>query len=306
MLITCPNCQSSYTVADTALGEKGRSVRCTKCKEVWHATPPPPAMAEPAAEEWQPSVDEWKPSTDEWQPPTDEWKPSVDEWQPTADPPAAEAGSAEPTGDAAWPQSDAAPDVDPPHVDDAPPVAPMLSDETAADAGSAALAYESVRRRKAARKQAQKERGIGITAGRVAAALALVLVALLFARETVVRIYPQTASLYGWLGFRINVRGLEFADLKSSYDTQDGTRVLFVEGGIRNISSKAQSVANLRYALRNAAGVEVYSWTGVPDRNMIPPGETTQFRTRLASPPNDGRDVRVTFVQREADAPQKH
>jgi predicted Zn finger-like uncharacterized protein len=300
MLITCPNCQSSYTVADTALGEKGRSVRCAKCKQVWHAEPPPPAMAEPAAEEWQPSVDEWKPSTDEWQPSTDEWKPSVDEWQPTVDPP---------TGDAAWPQPDAAPEVDPPHLDDAPPVVPPQHGDGLAEtaATSGASDYEAVRRRKAARKQAEKERGLGITAGRIAAVLAVVLVALLFARETVVRIFPQTASLYGWLGFNINVRGLEFVDLKSSYETQDGTRVLIVEGGIRNISSKSQSVANLRYALRNAAGAEVYSWTGVPDRNVVPAGETTSFRTRLASPPNDGRDVRVIFVGSEAAAaPQKH
>ena len=52
----------------------------------------------------------------------------------------------------------------------------------------------------------------------------------------------------------------------------------------------------MRFALRNAAGVEVYGWTGVPDRNLVPPGETTRFRTRLASPPNDGRDVRVSFA----------
>jgi hypothetical protein len=118
--------------------------------------------------------------------------------------------------------------------------------------------------------------------------------------------FPQTASLYSRLGFHINVRGLEFAGLTTAFETQDGTRVLFVEGDIRNISRANQPVANLRYALRNAAGVEVYSWTGVPDLNLVPPGETTHFRTKLASPPNDGRDVRVSFAPREAAAPQKH
>ena len=52
------------------------------------------------------------------------------------------------------------------------------------------------------------------------------------------------------LDFNINVRGLEFAGLKTSYDTQDGTRVLFVEGDIRNISSAVQPV--VRLALRAA------------------------------------------------------
>jgi hypothetical protein len=54
--------------------------------------------------------------------------------------------------------------------------------------------------------------------------------------------------------------------------------------------------------MRNAAGVEVYGWTGVPDRNMTPPGETTHFRTRLASPPSDGRDVRVSFALMSREA----
>jgi predicted Zn finger-like uncharacterized protein len=299
MLITCPNCQSSYTVADTALGEKGRSVRCAKCKEVWRAAPPP-AMAEPAVEEWQPSVDEWKPSTDEWQ-------PSTDEWQPTVDPPAAEAEPAAPTGDAAWPQPDAAPAVDPPHMDDAPPVVPGQHGDAPVEAAatSGGLEYDAARRRKAARKRAERERGFGVTAGRIAAALACILVALLVARESVVRMFPQTASLYSRLGFHVNVRGLEFGGLTTAFETQDGTRVLFVEGDIRNITRANQPVANLRYALRNAAGVEVYSWIGVPDLNLVPPGEMTHFRTRLASPPNDGRDVRISFVPREADAPQK-
>ena len=299
MQITCPNCQSSYTVADTALGEKGRSVRCAKCKEVWHAMPPVPAMAEPVVEEWQPSVDEWKPSTDEW--------------QPTVDPPAAEEAAApppegsEPTSDAAWPQSDTAHAGDPPHVEDAPPVAPDQPVEAMSQKPGVSN-YEEIRRRKAARLKAEKDRGLGITAGRIAAAFAGLIVALVVARENIVRLLPQTASLYAQLGLHVNVRGIDFANLKTSYETQDGTRVLVVEGGIRNISSAVQPVANIRYSMRNAAGVEVYSWTGVPDRNLMPPGETTQFRTRLASPPNDGRDVRVSFqpMPRDAAAPAKH
>ena len=162
--------------------------------------------------------------------------------------------------------------------------------------------YEEIRRRKAARLKAEKDRGLGITAGRIAAAFAGLIVALVVARENIVRLLPQTASLYARLGLHVNVRGIDFANLKTSYETQDGTRVLVVEGGIRNISSAVQPVANIRYSMRNAAGVEVYSWTGVPDRNLMPPGETTQFRTRLASPPNDGRDVRVSFQPMPRDA----
>jgi predicted Zn finger-like uncharacterized protein len=300
MLITCPNCQASYTVADTALGEKGRSVRCAKCKQVWHAAPPPPAMAEPAAEEWQPSVDEWKPSTDEWKPSTEEWQPTVD--QPADDVAAtpAEQGAMD---DGAWPQSSETGES-PLHMDDAPPVVP---EDDAAASESAALSkaeidYQEIRRRKAARIKAQKERGLGIKSWHVAVALASILIGLFVMRESVVKFWPQTASLYGRLGFHINVRGLDFAGLKTSYETQEGTRVLIVEGDIRNISRNARPVANLNFALRNAAGVDVYNWGGVPDRNVLKPGEVTQFRSRVAAPPHEGRDVRVTFAPNDPAA----
>jgi hypothetical protein len=36
----------------------------------------------------------------------------------------------------------------------------------------------------------------------------------------------------------------------------------------------------------------------VPPRATLPPGEAVSFRSRLASPPTDGRDVLVRFVTR--------
>ena len=48
MKITCPNCSSSYTVADDMLGPNGRKVKCANCQTVWLATPDaadPPALA---------------------------------------------------------------------------------------------------------------------------------------------------------------------------------------------------------------------------------------------------------------------
>ena len=52
---------------------------------------------------------------------------------------------------------------------------------------------------------------------------------------------------------------------------------------------------HLRFAVRNAAHQEVYSWTAAPPRATLPPGEAVSFHTRLASPPPDARDVLVRF-----------
>ena len=40
MQIVCPNCTTSYQIADAAIGANGRSVRCVRCQTVWLAVPP--------------------------------------------------------------------------------------------------------------------------------------------------------------------------------------------------------------------------------------------------------------------------
>ena len=37
MNIVCPNCGTSYDVEASALGPAGRTVRCVRCRETWHA-----------------------------------------------------------------------------------------------------------------------------------------------------------------------------------------------------------------------------------------------------------------------------
>ena len=53
MHIVCPHCTTSYAIDLATLGAAGRTVRCSRCKEVWLARPedateivaPVPAMA---------------------------------------------------------------------------------------------------------------------------------------------------------------------------------------------------------------------------------------------------------------------
>src|SRR3981081_3991314 len=67
MHIICPHCTTSYAIDLATLGAAGRTVRCSRCKEVWLARPEDatdltaqvPAMAEAGASS-QNAAAEWE------------------------------------------------------------------------------------------------------------------------------------------------------------------------------------------------------------------------------------------------------
>jgi hypothetical protein len=128
--------------------------------------------------------------------------------------------------------------------------------------------------------------------------LLVILAMALQTRVAMVRNFPQTASLFAAIGLPVNLRGLIFENVKSSAEFLDGVTVMVVQGTIVNLTGKALEVPRLRFALRSASGHEVYAWTALPTRTMLSPGEELPFRSRLASPPPDGRDVIVRFFNR--------
>jgi hypothetical protein len=42
-------------------------------------------------------------------------------------------------------------------------------------------------------------------------------------------------------------------------------------------------------------GQEIYTWTSMPSRSILGPGEKLEFRSRLVSPPASATDVMVRF-----------
>jgi hypothetical protein len=117
-------------------------------------------------------------------------------------------------------------------------------------------------------------------------------------RTDVVRAFPQTASLFAAIGLPVNLRGLEFANVAVSREQHEGVPVLVVEGLIISIAKAPVEVPRLRLAIKNESGGEIYSWTALPSRSILAPGEQLPFRSRLASPPADGREVLVRFFHR--------
>jgi hypothetical protein len=113
-----------------------------------------------------------------------------------------------------------------------------------------------------------------------------------------VRVVPQTASLYAAVGLPVNLRGLVLADVTTEALTNEGTPVLLIQGRIVSTAKRTVEVPRLRFAIRDAGGIEIYSWTALPTRSLLSPGEAMTFQSRLASPPPETHDVLVRFFNR--------
>jgi predicted Zn finger-like uncharacterized protein len=292
MQIVCPNCATSYEVGASSLGESGRTVRCAHCKETWFAEPVELVAADGAA---APSM--WQ----EEDPQDSGWTAREGLHDPSIVP--------EDRFASQQPEVEFAPPQDMPEIAPAPWITPDADADIAAalpePAPAAAVAPEissepdlhEVRRRRQ-RQAAKKPKKKFFTKPRLIAACCVILVGLVLGREQVARLMPQLASLYGHVGLPINLRGLAFENVKGIVEQQDAVSVLVIEGVIRNVTREAMEVPRLRFAIRNGANAEIYSWTALPERTVLPPGDVQAFRTRLASPPAEGRQAYVRFFQK--------
>ena len=188
-------------------------------------------------------------------------------------------------------------DADTPRIDAGPSIVPSDDPQSHEDFGVAnnvENAARLVRRRPDARKLLAGKSVLPAVIG----VLALTLLGLFAARQQVVRHLPQTASLYAALGLPVNLRGLEFENIKTLRETQDGVPVLIVEGDIVGTTARLTEVPRLRFAVLDGAGREIYAWTARPSRTLLPPGETLPFRSQLASPPAEASSISVRFFNR--------
>jgi predicted Zn finger-like uncharacterized protein len=301
MLITCTNCGTSYQVAAASLGPTGRSVRCARCKQMWFAANTEvladvaeahradlATIAEAPLADPPPFEQDFAPAPGM----SPEAGPAEQAFgdDPAMTPPAWPAS--EPTGEIQHQDENPDHDASPPPIIDAPPLVPSEQAPTPAED------IESVAARRAQRQAAHRlrwERSMWTSGILTLVALNLMLIGW---RSDVVRWLPQTASLYAAIGLPVNLRGLVFANVTTERETNDGVEVLVVQGTIVNNFKRAVEVPRLRFSVRYQGGYEVYSWTALPSRNVLLPGESLPFSSRLASPPREGDRVEVRFFNR--------
>jgi predicted Zn finger-like uncharacterized protein len=311
MLIVCPSCATSYMIDPASVGASGRMVRCARCRTTWFAAVGKPAsdvsafvdsvIAEAEAESNAPGAADNSQSA-----PPDRSAAETDEFGGDADEPARLPQAAEwPAPEAAAGSPDLVPEAPPepappPTISDAPPLVPPIEHEhmALADTIRAEIESEDIETFAARRKRLQVKRKTKSRSSRWTA-IVLVLfaanVAIVGARNEVVRYLPQTASLFAAIGLPVNLRNLTFENVRIAKETQDGATILMIEGKIVSTGNKAVEVPRLRFAARNSAGQEIYSWAAKPERSILGPGESMDFHSQLASPPADANDVMVRF-----------
>ena len=308
MLIVCPNCATSYDVDVASLRPNGRKVRCVRCKEVWQAELSHSDKLMAAAEALAP-VRRTVEAISEGAMSEGTVAEAAAEEEDAA---VAEAGPAPPhvqTQAEAWfdgPEEDSTVGTDP-FTEDAPPLAP-----TDLDAGNPPALdpdrFNTAKPRadiETLAAQRFPERSLRDWLRWPLSAMQSVILVLVLLdavvigwRNDFVRLMPQTASFYARLGLPVNLRGLAFDNLNTEVEQHEGVPILVVEGEIFNQTRRIIDVPRLRFAVRNAARQEIYSWTAVLPRTLLSPHDAVPFRTRLASPPPDAHDVMVRFLNR--------
>jgi len=283
MQIVCPHCATSYAVDPATFGTAGRTVRCARCRETWLAYPEQVPYA------LTPAVDEddagWGISTRE-----------------------------DPADDAAH---DPIPEVESPSItSDLPDDDPYDADAPSQDAEWTALAREDEGdlpgEEKGERRSWFARLGLpALSLGPLArpgalpfglpiacAVMGALVVGLIVWRADVVRMMPQTAAFFRTVGLPVNLRGLAFEDVRISTELVENKPVLIIEGNIVDIAKKPIEIPRLRFLVRDANGTEIYAWNAVLDQPVLKPGEKAWFKSRLASPPADGREIVVRFFNR--------
>jgi predicted Zn finger-like uncharacterized protein len=286
MPIVCPHCTTSYAVDLATLGVAGRTVRCSRCKEVWLARPqdavagaPVAAMAEAGGRAGgQQAGAEWNTDTggDDSQ---QQEIPVVESPSISGDWPAPAGGDgAAQAADPDWPS------VARNEVQDAAAARPRR------------LPWLRNPLKPPAQLWASGKSFVSLPTA--CAAMGALVLALTIWRVDVVRLLPQTATFYKMVGFDVNVRSLLFKDVKITTETVEGKPVLVIEGVIVGEARQPVELPRLRFSVRDAQGAEIYAWNAVLEQPVLKPGERAWFKSRLASPPPEARNIDIRFFSK--------
>ena len=301
MPIVCPSCATPHQVDPDALSQDGRSVRCAHCQHAWFPTIPTLVSTATGSDQrdlldagWRASLIDAPLQSWEGKPANFAAAEDIDVADPSAEIVNEPAAERKAEADALMGEVTHNKAADSPLFVPAQLAASPAARPPAAGPDVVTFAVRRTRRPQDVRRRRWRKPGFP-------AAILILLglnACIVTWRADIVRLLPQTASLYAAVGLPVNLRGLSFEKIRVSRSEHEGAGVLVLEGSIVNLAARPVEVPRLRLALHNPAKHEIYAWTMQPPRSILGPGDTLPFRSRLASPPADARDVQVRFFSR--------
>lgn len=274
MIATCPACSTRYVVDPAVLGPAGRSVRCAKCRHVWHMMPPEEALAEaPPAQVLPPE-------------PEPEQEPREDDTE-SSRPRRYIPGMELPTSH---------------------------EDEHGHEADDTLVARSQRRGRSSRpghnlpAVRGNGRRQMLVAWGAFAGALVVLLAILIGLKGPIAEKLPFMEGVYDMVGLSNKPRSivaeappkaqdvLAFVGLSLNLSTDGGVPVLTVTGQIKNDSKQGFDIPTIKATLLDANKAELYSWTFEPPAAHIDAKQSIGFSSRLSNPPQAVRQAVLTFV----------
>ena len=287
--ITCPSCNTSYELPHDSIGAEGRKVKCATCGSKWLAKAEAIKTVDPLLDSISTGI-------------TDDSKPS---------------DVARENDEAAQSASLATTNTNTPIDADFEEEHPAMQDDPGGDVSLQlpALTQEMPRAKPVNplmrnRPTQQRRQGFDRTERRerqqkkisqflrptAFVATILILAGLVYAREPIVRLVPDLASLYAKVGLDVNLRGFTFRDIRSERVVESSGPVLIVTGEIQNIKGTIAQAPKLRFGLKTNTNEEIYAWNHELSVPTIVPGGIARFQSRLPAPPPLGRNLSVRFT----------
>jgi predicted Zn finger-like uncharacterized protein len=278
MQIICPHCTTSYDVDSANFSSAGRTVRCVRCRQTWHAQPANAMAVANGADEidsgwgYQPDEGTAQHNTPHVPSPSiaADWNRGEDDYFAEDFRPASRDRIPQWLARGLTPLKKAL-DI---------PLVARLREKLPAVPAIPAVPLPKV------------------SLSVACVAMAAISLGLIVWRAEIVRLMPQTGTFFRMIGLGVNLRGLEFDKLKLSSETVDGKPVLVIEGALTNVTRKPVELPRLRFIVRDAKGNDIYAWNSIMEQTSLAGGDRLSFKSRLASPPAEGREIAVRFFQR--------
>jgi predicted Zn finger-like uncharacterized protein len=268
MIITCPACSAKYNVAETAIPEQGRTVKCAACAHQWvqfqDGATRPSALARTAG------------ATP---------KPSATDGVVTA----AKVGAK---------MSKAGRKFSFPALS-----LPFLNRKVGGPKKPVA-AFEAQRQKTHGKIKGTLRLAAGASWALVIAIAVGGIAYAVSHRTDIVRAWPKSASAFSLIGFPANLYGIDITGVQvASGVDQTGPRII-VAGVLQSVSRTIEPVAWLRVALVDPEGKEVGNWMVDPGVIELAPGTSHKFRTIKRNPPRGELKAVVTFGEPPRLAPR--